>query len=216
MSSTILIAIVLGLVLIGIWLWFILRSRSGMSEKPRIQHYVFAHKLLPQTFFENPVGVIMPLIISATDRSKPEAVELLNALWQDSNVEAGAQPIDWDPSAFEVTVLSHPNNTVAVIPLPPPLHKAEAHYVAMVFDGPGMAAGNIRQLRYFTLEHSGGDVPKTFLSEWSAGKSDDLEYEVHFEDVEPNVATFLEKIETLLPASLPIPGGADSSASADN
>jgi hypothetical protein len=213
MSPTI-IAIILGVALIGVLLWFVLRSRSGMSEKPRIQHYVFAHKLLPQTFFENPVGVVMPLIISATDRSKPDAAELLKALWQDSNVEAGAQPIEWDPSAFEVTVLSHPNNTVAVIPLPPPLHKAEAHYVAMVFDGPGMAAGNIRQLRYFALEHSGGDVPKTFLSEWSPG-DDELKYEIHFEDVEPTVAAFLEKIESLLPASLPLPGDADSAGSAN-
>ena len=40
-----------------------------------------------------------------------------------------------------------------VVPLPEPINQAEAYYVVMVVDSPGMAAGHIRQLRYFVLEY---------------------------------------------------------------
>ena len=185
---------------------FYLGFRFGLiRRRPRIQHYVFAHKLLPRTLFDNPVGLVMPLVVTATDRSRPEGVELLRALWNDADVEPGVHPkIDWDPSGYLVTCLSHPNNMVIVIPLPEPLNKAEAYYAAMVVDSPGMAAGHIRQLRYFVLELMGmrGEHRKTCLSEWSPKGSKELEYKIHFEDIQPSVPVLLSKIESLLPAKL--------------
>lgn len=187
---------------------FYLGFRFGLiKRKPRIQHYVFAHKLLPRTLFDDPVGVVMPLVVTATDRSKPEGVELLRALWNEADVEREPHPvIEWDPSGYKVTCLSHPNNMVIVIPLPEPLHKAEAYYAVMVVDSPGMAVGHIRQLRYFVLEHLGmrGGLHKTYLSEWSPKGPEELEYKIHFENVQPTVPEVLSKIESLLPAKLPI------------
>ena len=150
--------------------------------------------------------VVITLIRTATDRSHSEGVELLRALWNDADVDPAAHPkIDWDPSGYLVTCLLHPNNMVIVVPLPEPASKGEAYYVAMVADSPGMAAGNIRQLRYFTLEHGGSRRRQhTYLSEWSPKGPEELEYTIHFEDVPPLVPALLSKIESLLPDRLPI------------
>jgi hypothetical protein len=207
--------LVLAAVLVGGLLFRYLLGRFVLSaHKPRLQHYFFAHRLLPQTIFADPVAVSMPLIITATDRAKPDGVELLETLWQQAHLDPVNEPaLPWDATRYEVTCLSHPNNMVIVIPLPAPEHKAEAYFAAIVIDSPGMAAGRIRQLRYFVLELSAfrGGQPKTFLAEWSLKDPDDmseLDYQIHFEDVPPTIPAFLEKIETLLPAKLPVPGEA--------
>jgi hypothetical protein len=46
--------------------------------------YDFAHKLLPRVFSDNPTGLVLPLIVTATDRSKPDGVDLMRALWNES------------------------------------------------------------------------------------------------------------------------------------
>lgn len=177
---------------------FIIIARRGMA---RMQHYQFAHDVLPTQLFADPESVIMPLI--APDSTDPGGRDLLLALWEAAG-ETSRDGIVVLPDGLDYSadVFGHPNSTAFLIQLPPPLKKPEAFFAAIVFDGPGLAVGNLRQLRYFVLEYHGekNGVPKTLVGEWSL-KNDKLKYSPHGSDTPPDLTAFTSRVREIIETS---------------
>jgi len=104
---------------------------------------------------------------------------------------------------YTMDVFGHPNSTVCLIQLPKPSKKPEAHFAAIVFDGPGLAAGAPRQLRYFVLEHDGArdGKPVTMLGEWIPTDNGKLKRLEHGAGTPPELGAFTDRVRQIIETS---------------
>lgn len=168
----------------------------------RMQHYQFAHNLLPNELFRDPDSVLMSLI-------GPNGRDFLLHLWEVAGETYGdGRVVTPDGLALTHEVFGHPNSTACFVHLPKPLKKPEAYFAAIVFDGPGWAVGTPRQLRYFVLEYHGeqNGIPRTLLGEWIRKGEGKLRYADHGSDTPPNVEAFVKRLGEIIESSQP-PGG---------
>ncbi|GMU55568.1 MAG: hypothetical protein AMXMBFR33_47140 [Candidatus Xenobia bacterium] len=119
-----------------------------------MQAYMFAHRVFPRWFFEDPAAVAQVL-------SGPEALPHLIALWKEVGM-ACQESLASDGLALEPVRLDDWQGVL--IRLPPPGEVPEAHFLCLVWPsskGPEAA-------RIVTLEHSldlQGEK-RTVLGEW--------------------------------------------------
>jgi hypothetical protein len=128
---------------------------------PRKQHYAFAHKALPQIFFDNPEGLITGL------QNRPG--EVLNFIWN----RVGEHEIEYLSSeGLTAEVRQLPDQThIALVTMPPPEGMTEAYFMALVYrPHPNKFILFKTQpiVRYLTLEYSLGEenLPTAVLCEW--------------------------------------------------
>ena len=157
-------------------------------KQPRRHHYSFAHKALPDLFFQNPSGFIDSLCLRKTD--------LLRFLWRrlgELEIEAESDRISTDALGCRINEFEK-NTTVVLIILPRPEGITEAHFVAMVYRPPAWKLLKKQKeiARYITLEFNRyqDDTPKTVLGEWT-----DSGMHLNFGDgPEPTLIAFLEVV----------------------
>jgi hypothetical protein len=193
------IAVIVVLVVIVAVVAFIAVARRSLA---RMQHYQFAHDVLPTQLFADPASVIIPLI--APESANPGGRDFLLELWEAAGQTAGdGILVPPDGLDYSTDVFGHPNSTACLIRLPPPLKKPEAYFAAIVFDGPGLAVGTPRQLRYFVLEHHGekNGSPKTLVGEWSPKGEGKLTYASHGSDTPPDLAAFVSRVRQIIETS---------------
>lgn len=156
--------------------------------RPRMQHYTFAHKALPQIFFANPARMLESL-------AAPGAEERLRRLWRDvgERVEGGAVI---DPAPIRLAAVTVGARRGFIVDLPPPVAGPEA-YAVMLLDGvPGQPE------RYFTAERlfQLPDLPErlpdetAIIGEWFA----DGQRRAHDRQLPPSDPGFIEAVRQLL------------------
>ena len=192
------ILIILGVIVVCVVALFIAYKLFGA----RIQHYQFAHRLLPEQLFADPVAVLVPLV-SATGFSN-EGREHLLRFWEAAGQDcSGNHLVASDSLTYSMTVLGHPNSTAFLIELPPPVKKPEAYYVLIVFDAPGLTCGTVRHLRYFVLQYDGqkNGTPKTSMCEWKPKADGKLEYVSLGEGPPPDKGEFMTRVQQIIETS---------------
>jgi hypothetical protein len=190
--------IILGLLVVCAGAWLI----GFIFYRARMQHYVFAHQLLPSQMFAEPVAVLVPMV-SATGFS-PEGREHLLRFWEAAGEgRTGKDLVSPDALTYSMEVLGHPNSTAFFVTLPPPEKTTEAHFALMVFDAPGLCFDAVRHLRYFVLEHYGqkNGIPRTQLSEWTPKEDGSLKHVDHGTDTPPDKASFMAKVQQIIELS---------------
>lgn len=133
---------------------------SGSGAK-RIQHYMFAHRVIPQLFFGDPARFF--------EVFSREADHFLHHFW-DRLGEQIAQPEGHvDPAGLHGEVRALDNDVeVALITLPEPAAVAEAYFAAAVYRP---QPGGADLARYFTLEYGitiPEGKPRTVFCGWTA------------------------------------------------
>jgi hypothetical protein len=202
------IFIILGLLMLCVIAWVI----GFIFYRARMQHYVFAHQLLPSKMFAEPVAVLVPMV-SPTGFS-PEGREHLLRFWEAAGEgHSDKDRVSSNELTYSMEVLGHPNSTAFFVTLPAPIKKTEAHFALMVFDAPGLCVGTLRQLRYFVLEHYGqkDGTPRTQLSEWTSKKDGSLKHVDHGAGTLPDKASFMAKVQRIIETSGSQPKAASAS-----
>jgi hypothetical protein len=129
---------------------------------PRGQHYVFAHRIIPQVFFGDPAAFMGYLL--------RDGDQFLRFYW-DRIGERVENPHDLvDPGGLHGEIRKLDNHVqVALIALPEPQFATEAYFIAAAYhpelDGKILA-------RYYTLEYGVSfldNAPYTVLGGWVAG-----------------------------------------------
>lgn len=192
------IFVTLGVLLLLALRWFI----RAMRHRARMQHYIFAHQLLPSQMFAQPESVLLPMI--SEKGFCPEGREHLLQFWQAAGENLSERDlVSHEGLTYSVEVLGHPNSTAYLVELPQPKMKPEAYFALMVFDAPGLCCGTIRQLRYFVLEHWGEEngLPKTHLGEWVPKDNGSLKYVSHGSDIPPEKDMLMAKVEQIIQSS---------------
>lgn len=139
------------------------RGSGFVLEKPRDQHYAFAHVYLRDKAFSNPATTVHELVGGNSS-------QYLKILWKTVGLRTKA-PDDEFISAEGLEC--HPfwigdQYRAVIIKFPEPLGPAEAFMVAMVI--PATAEpGDQCLLRYITLEFSPNRLNRTVLAEWIDG-----------------------------------------------
>lgn len=168
----------------------------------RMQHYNFAHRLLPQEMFNGPADVLVPML-SAKGFSE-EGREHLLGFWEAAGERIPPKNlVPADSLTYSMEVLGHPNSTAYLITLPPPLKKMEAYFALLVFDGPGLVCDKFRHLRYFVLEHRGlkNGVASASIGEWKPKPDGSLEYTDHGCGLPPDKQAFMSKVQQIIQTS---------------
>jgi hypothetical protein len=97
------------------------------------------------------------------------------------------------------------------ITLPEPRFMVEAAFIAIVFDGPGLALGKLRQVRYLVLEYQGVKNAQRIgvIGEWSPNNKGRLKYAVHGNMCALDATEFLNAVRKIIEASgtQPSPAG---------
>jgi hypothetical protein len=138
---------------------------AAESSEPRAHHYLFAHRLMHEWFFEDPVGFLSTLTGPAGTRRLVEAWMGVGAQLRDQ----GEQSIP--PQGLQVTTGSVSRRTSVLVQLPPTQVAPEAHFVVLV--APEQEGGDAA--RYFVLERIDDAVPAeaqgevAVLCEWLPG-----------------------------------------------
>ena len=167
-----------------------------------MQHYVFAHQLLPKQMFAEPFAVLAPMI-DEKGFSKQGRDHLIQ-FWEAAGEGfSGKHLVPSDALTYRMVLTPHPNTTMFLVELPPPVKKPEAYYVAMVFNAPGLACNKLRHLRYFTLEYHGikNGTPMTVVSEWKPKDDGELDYEDHGAGPAPDKKEFLKRVQKIVKQS---------------
>ncbi|MFQ5605678.1 MAG: hypothetical protein ACE5HS_20605 [bacterium] len=153
------------------------RIRQAKKSETRLQHYQFAHKLLPRLFFSDPANMKIVLDLGGLD--------FIKSIWDKFGSEFG----DTERIGSENLdlIVRNPQDKVFiyVIKFPPPKDLAEAYFSAMVFDGENQS--------YMTLEYS-YFFTGTVLGAWTKDGSH-LNYG---SGPNPTVGEFVEAILELL------------------
>ncbi len=145
----------------------------------RLQHYLFAHRVLPDLFSRDPLQMLAAL-------KGPDGPERLRRLWEE--VGKGAPPEE-RVAPDGLTCSDHELSRglwcpTLVVVMPPTANVGEAILAAAV-----LAGGP----RYFTLEHGLAlpeGAPRTVLCEWRAGSH------LNYGDGPPaDVTAFLQAVE---------------------
>jgi hypothetical protein len=167
-------------------------------EGTREQHYTFAHRLLPQAIFSDPIAFLDVI-------SGPSGAEALREAWTQAGPAFGMPP---DGLAAETRVVGE--QVLVVITLPPPACTTEAYFVAAVLRArEAQDDGQEVEARVFTLEYSDpsdgvpdaerahGDRAVALLCEWTATG----EHRNHGQAVEPTVDRFVAAVMGCLAAA---------------
>lgn len=131
-------------------------------NEPRHQHYVFAHRYLPNLFFGDPVRFFGAL------ESGGDA--FLHWLWKRCESEA-KDGVVIPPTGLEAHLFRFDDETLcACITLPQPLGITEAYWVAAVYRPERETPPGARFVAFYTLEfgYDLDDEPRTVLGSWSA------------------------------------------------
>jgi len=192
------IFIIVGLVVLCAIAWMI----GFIFYRARMQHYVFAHQLLPSQMFAEPVAVLAPMV-SPTGFSPEGREHLLRFGEAAGEGHTDKDLVSPDELTYSMDVLGHPNSTAFFVTLPPPLKKTEAHFALMVFDAPGLCRNAVRHLRYFVLEHYGqkNGTPKTQLSEWTPKEGGSLKHIDHGTGTPPDKESFMARVQQIIETS---------------
>lgn len=147
----------------------------GGPEKPRTQHYLFAHVALRELALAKPIGLIGVL-------HSPGGTEFLRTLWADvaEQVRAGGERADLDGSGLSYQAIRVGDYPCAMVTMPPALAPAECHYVAIVLNvrlGLGEELPENPEASYYTLERgvTMEGAERTVLCGWDA-KGSHLNY----------------------------------------
>ncbi|GAB4215388.1 MAG: hypothetical protein OHK0022_55240 [Roseiflexaceae bacterium] len=138
-------------------------SQTDVSEEPRIQHYSFAHRLLPALAWQDPERLREAL-------SGAGCQQLLLRIWRDIGSKL-PQRERIEPHGLAAELRSHGAFQIVLITLPPPVAITETYFVAYVF---GPHPGAAMPVRYFTLEESFSFIAhhsRTVLGEWTPDNS---------------------------------------------
>lgn len=161
---------------------------NAPNNRVRRHHYIFAHKVLPKMFFDDPEK-FLDIIAHHGNR-------FLGWLWTDVGEkikEGNSIPIE----RLDHRIIRRENDlTVIVIALPMPVAAPEAYFVAAAHR-PGSASHPEAMARFMTLERSslpGEDRVGTFLCEWTRDEAH-LNYG---RGCKPNVESFVGAILALL------------------
>ncbi len=140
---------------------------AGGHAGPRDQHYLFAHRVVRDIFFKDPLSFLAFL-------ASPEGPGKLRGLWdaigEDCAKQSGTPALSADGlRVHTVRIAGYP---AAVIELPEPRGITEAHFVAAILlvDPAAERLPEKPSARYLTLEKGfhleGGE--RTVLCEWAA------------------------------------------------
>ena len=167
---------------------------NDARNQPRRQHYLFAHVVLRQLAFENPMAVVGSL-------HSPKAGELLAMVWKDvtERVREAGEPTPLDGSELRAEGMLLGGFPCVIVTMPPPVATTEAHFVALVLHlrpGAGKNAPEKPELSYFTLEKgfSTDGSDRTVLCAWSA----DQAHSNYGDGPEPTVPAFARAVEAML------------------
>jgi hypothetical protein len=150
------------------------KSASGKAEldRPRDQHYAFAHYVLRDLAYKHPLGCVGYL-------HGPDKDKMLTSLWQEigdnckASGPAGGYVGGAPPTVRHAAIGRFPS---AIVVMPEPLGPTEAYFVAIVLhvDVTAMQGGQEPpeqpDLSYYTLEKGvtlGGES-RTVLCGWNA------------------------------------------------
>lgn len=134
---------------------------SGNPSEPRIYHYLFAHKYLPDKLSESSQGVIAWL-------TGEKGIEHLKTRWTLLPTVYNLEPKDYiEPVGINRYVLKPTStHTIVLVQFPKPEQVSEAFFSAILIQPDN-------SYRYFTLEKTFGEedngTPKTVLGEWAKG-----------------------------------------------
>ena len=163
---------------------------AKMTQKPREQHYLFAHETIKDLFFNAPQHVI--------DKLKNNWMDFLLETW----VKVGEnlkkfRLVAPDGLCCEVRMRDD-NTTVALITLPTPQVISEAYFVALVYRPQKVSFLSKQETvaRFMLLEKSipyGYGNLSTVLHEWTEDGMHNMGY-----GSEPNLEAFYETVCNLL------------------
>jgi hypothetical protein len=129
-----------------------------VDQQPRPQHYLYAHRVLPTLFYQNPQQFLSILTM--------DGIAFLRFFWDRTLQDHGDEP-HTPPQGMNYETRALDDGTlIAIIELPQPERMAEAYFVAAVFRD----AASQPLMRYFTLEygmHILDNTPRTVLCEWT-------------------------------------------------
>ena len=189
---------ILGLLVLCAAAWVI----ALVFLRARMQHYIFAHQLLPSHMFAEPLAVLGPMVSSAG--FSPEGREHLLRFWEAAGEGLSAKDsVSPDALTYSMEVLGHPNSTAFLVTLPPPVKRTEAHFALLVFDAPGLCVNEVRHLRYFVLEHYGqkNGTARTQLGEWTPKGDGNLKYVDHGTGTPPDKESFMARVQEIIETS---------------
>jgi hypothetical protein len=162
-----------------------------VDSQPRPQHYIFAHRVLPSLFFQNPERFLEIL--------KEDGIAFLRFYWD--KVGSTLDSADTEPLHginYETRMLED-GTAVTLIELPPPQHMTEAYFTALVYRPLGAGGDSLQ--RYFTLEYGMRILEpgeRSVLCEWTA----DNRHVNYGEGPEPTSRAFFTAVcDKLLPVS---------------
>jgi hypothetical protein len=157
-----------------------------MEERARAHHYLFAHRMMPTIFFQDPEKFIGTL--------NEHGMPFLRFLWDRAGqVLEPALMLPGDGLDYQTRGLEDGTRIVA-ISLPAPQAITEAYFVALVYRPVMLQHEAIA--RCFTLEYGRSvfnDQPRTVLCEWSG--SSHLNYG---DGPEPTAEAFIASISDKL------------------
>lgn len=142
------------------------KLKLGKPLEPRIYHYLFAHRYLPDKLSENSQGVIAWL-------TGEKGVEHLKTRWTLLPTVYNLEPNDFIEHIGINRYIIKPTNrhTIVLIQFPKPEQISEAFFSAILVEPDN-------SYRYFTLEktfeENGNGIPRTVLGEWNNGNHVDL------------------------------------------
>ncbi len=157
-------------------------------KEPRPHHYIFAHRVLPALFLNDP-----PKFIETISAGQDNFVHWLWKRVGEKEVQNASDRIA--PNGLSCAIMrAEDNATVAIVTLPPPEGMTEAYFVALVY-WPQEDAALAPAARYITLEHGmqADGSPRTVLCEWTK--------EMHANygnGPEPVLQTFFEAVRALI------------------
>lgn len=156
--------------------------------RPRMQHYTFAHKALPQIFFADPARMLESL-------AAPDGEGRLKRLWRDvgERVEGGAVV---DAGPIRLSPVTVGGRTGFIVELPPPITGPEAYAVMLLAAAPGKPARYFTAERLFQLPDMPGRLPEdtAVVGEWFA----DGQRRAHDRQLPPSATGFVEAVRQLL------------------
>ncbi len=172
------------------------RSKGGHREDaPRCDHYSFAHVVLRDAAFQNPVQIVAEL-------ASAEAPTRIALLWEtvEQICDEHGEPVTLEPEDILIHTVPINAHPCVLIEMPAAARKTEAFFVALVLriDLNNREAGfDIDPLRYLTLEFSATnsiDEVQTVIGEWNR----DATHHSLGAGPEPEVAAFVASIEKIL------------------
>jgi len=156
----------------------------------REHHYAFAHELLPNAFFDDPIKLI--------EAFREHGTVYLWFCWdQLGSLLPENERLSKEALDFRLITLND-NITCLIIIMPPPNFMPEAYYVAMLHRE-SSSNSNDTLTRVITLEKSDGNDGRSFacLCEW--GKEHN--HLMYRNVLEPNLNEFLAAVKFLLTSS---------------